>query len=371
MQLLDPLRSRLHWIKDILVVVGVSALVACNRPSADHIPPKSLQPVVVTTENVAHSTLTAKNTLIGTLSSPRKIQIFNQEEGRILRLPYYEGDSVEKGVELVRLDDEVIRAKLVKANAERRQAELDLSRMQKLLTRNAASQDEVARARTALELAQAEENFQRIILRRMTIRAPFTGVVSERLKEPGDVAQTYTHILTLIDPSALSAEVNVSEVLLSQLEVGAVVNIHIDALQDHTYVGHIRRIHPVIDPQSRQGLVEVTLQPPPRGARPGQLARITFSTDKTAGLVVPFSALRHDNEGAFVYRVEADNTARRKPVRTGVQIGDRIEILQGLNEGDRVIVRGLLKIKDGRKVRIVNTDDLETDQTVLVTPSQS
>ena len=58
-------------------------------------------------------------------------------------------------------------------------------------------------------------------------------------------------------------------------------------------------------------------------------------------------------------------------MQTGIQIGDRIEILAGLNEGDQVIVRGLLRIKDGRKVRIVNTDDLKTDQTVSVTPSQS
>jgi membrane fusion protein (multidrug efflux system) len=185
------------------------------------------------------------------------------------------------------------------------------------------------------------------------------------------VVQTYTHILTLIDPSALNAEVYVSEMLLSEIGVGDVVDIRIDALRDHTYKGRISRIHPVIDPQSRQGLVEITLQPPPKGARPGQLARITISTDKTAGLVIPFSALRHDNAGPFVYRIEADDIARRNPVRTGLQIGDRIEILEGLSEGDRVIVSGLIRVSDGKKVRIVNEEGLETDQTVLVTPKSS
>ena len=371
MKFLMRLQSHLHRLWVALFLLAPIALVGCNKPSADHTPPRSSKPVAVTTASVEYSTLTAHNTLVGTLSSPRKIQIFNQEEGRILRLPFFEGDSVASGQELVRLDDKVIRAQLNKANAERRQAELDLSRMQKLLARNAASQDEVARARTALELAQAEESLQRIILDRMSIQAPFSGIISERLKEPGDVVQTYTHILTLIDPSALSAEVHVSEILLSELSVGDVVNIRIDALKDYSYNGRITRIHPVIDPQSRQGLVEITLQPPPKGARPGQLARITVSTDKTAGLVIPFAALRHDNEGPFVYRIDSANTARRNPVRTGLQIGDRIEILAGLSEGDQIIVSGLIRISDGKKVRVVDEEVLETDQTVLMTPKPS
>lgn len=371
MKLLKPLASHLHRVWVAIIFIAAITLVACNKPSADHTPPRSTRPVAVMTASVVYSTLTAHNTLIGTLSSPRRIQIFNQEEGRILRLPFYEGDPVATGEELVRLDDKVIRAQLNKANAERRQAELDLSRMQKLLARNAASQDEVARAGTALELAQAEESLQRIILDRMRIQAPFTGIVSERLKEPGDVVQTYTHILTLIDPSALSAEVHVSEMLLSEISVGDVVDIQIDALREHTYNGRINRIHPVIDPQSRQGLVEIILQPPPKGARPGQLARITVSTEKTAGLLVPFSALRHDSKGPFVYRIEADDTARRNPVRTGLQIGDRIEILEGLSVGDQVIVSGLVRVSDGKKVRIVNEEDLKPDQTVLMTPKPS
>ena len=371
MSVTSSLVYREHRLSATLLLPAVIALVACNKPSADHIPPRSARPVAVTTAIVAHETLSQRNTLIGTLSSPRKIQIYNQEEGRILRLPYYEGDPVAKGQELVRLDDKVIRAQLIKANAQRRQAELDLSRMQKLLTRNAASQDEVARARTALELARAEESLQHIILDRMSIQAPFTGIISERLKEPGDVVQTYTHILTLIDPTVLSADVHVPELLLSEIGVGDQVSIRIDALRERTYNGRISRIHPVIDPQSRQGLVEITLQPAPQDARPGQLARITVSTEKTAGLVVPFSAVRHENGGPFVYRIEADDTARRNPVRTGLQLGERIEILEGLNEGDRVIVSGLVSVRDGKKVRVVNDEDQETDQTIMMTPKSS
>lgn len=329
-------------------------LLACNKPSANSnpIPPKRSTPVTAIT--VEHKALNASNTLAGTLIAPHKVNIFNQEEGRIIELPYREGDRVGKGAELVKLDADVVRAELTKATAQRRQAELDLVRMQKLLARKAASEDEEARARTALDVARAEQDLQRILLARTTITAPFAGVISERWKEPGDVIAAHTHILTLIDPTVLHVELNVSELLLPELRVTAPVTIRIDALGKQSFTGYVKRIFPVIDAQTRQGKVEVELQPVPPGARPGQLARITFATAKTAGLILPFASLQHDSQGAFVYRIDEQGAARRVAVRTGLQLGDKIEIREGLLEGDRVVLSGLLNMRDGQAVRIVN-----------------
>ena len=97
----------------------------------------------------------------------------------------------------------------------------------------------------------------------------------------------------------------------------------------------------------------MALAPTPPGARPGQLVRVTFTVERGTGLVVPFAAVRHDSRGAHVYRIGADDTASRTAVAPGLQIGEQVQIRQGLREGDRVVVSGLVNVRDGNKVRIV------------------
>ncbi len=353
----------------LMVLAALLLLGGCNKPSASngsYSPPK---PIPVTIAIVKKAPLSTNTTIIGTLSAAREIQVFNQEEGQIIELPFYEGDRISKGTGLVRLDDAVVRAELLKANAQRRQAALDLTRMEKLLARNASSEDEVARARTAVELARAEEQLHRIKLARTTIKAPFSGIVSERLKAPGDIVPPHTHILTLIDPSSLNIEIYVSELLLPDLKVGDTAEIHIDALRDQRLLGRVSRVHPTIDPDNRQGIVEVALQPVPEGALPGQLARVTFSNQKAIGLMIPFASLRHDSQGPHVYRAQDDSIAKRVGVRTGIHLGDKIEILDGLAEGDEVIVSGLLNMRDGKSIRIVNKTPSTPQKTGISSPS--
>ncbi|MCP4410348.1 MAG: efflux RND transporter periplasmic adaptor subunit [Gammaproteobacteria bacterium] len=330
------------------------ALSACEKPSVNVPSQPEQHPVPVTVAEVRQESLSASHTTTGTLTAAHKIQIFNQEQGRIIRLPYHEGDWVAKGAELVRLDDDVVRAEMTKAGAKRRQAEMNLMRMEKLYSRHAASENEVAQARTALELAQAEEDLQHIILKRTTLSAPFAGVISERLQEPGDIVAQYTHILSLFKPSILGVKIHVSEILLPALKKDDRVEIRIDALGNDPHQGKITRIHPVIDVDTRRGVIELELDPVPRGARPGQLARINFRFQKTTGLVIPFACLHYDSAGAFVYRIEDHSVAHRVTVRTGLQLEDKIEILEGLHEGEQVVLRGLLNMSEGKQVHIVD-----------------
>jgi membrane fusion protein (multidrug efflux system) len=336
----------------LLITITILVVSACNNPSANH-PPPTQRPIPVTVASVQYDTLIATHTSIGTLIAAHRVQVYNQEQGKIIQLSHHEGDHVEKGAVLVRLDEAVVRAELIMAMAKRRQAELDVVRIQKLFTREAASEDEVAQKQTALELARAEENLQQILLNQMTISAPFAGVISERLKDPGDVVPANTHILSLIDPSDLIVNTHVSELLLAELKKNDTVKLRIDALGEKSYKGRIRRIHPVIETDTRQGVIEVALDPVPQGALPGQLVRLTFHVTKTRGLVIPFASVHYDAKGAYVYRIDDHDIARRISVNTGLQLGDKLEILEGLTEGEQVVLSGLLNMKEGEKVNII------------------
>lgn len=303
---------------------------------------------------VARQAIAIKRTLTGTLEAPRTVHIHTEQSGRIIELPYYEGDKVAKDATLVKLDDSLLRANLAKATASRKQSELDLKRLQRLVPSKLASEDELARASTSLELANAEESLQRTLLSRTVIKAPYDSVISERLKEPSDIVAVNDHILTLFDPRLMTAAIQVPEQLHGRVAVGDSVKVRIDSLGDSSFAAKILRIHPVVDPDTRQGTVEIRVDPVPAGARPGQLCRVTLETAETPRLLIPLNALQFDSKGSYIYRLSDDSKAIRTAVTIGLQIDESIEIIDGVKVGDEVISKGFLGLKSGKTVRIIN-----------------
>lgn len=312
---------------------------------------------------VVRQAIRIKRTLTGTLEAPRTVHIHSEKSGRIIKLPFYEGDEVKKGEVLVRLDDALLRAAIAKVVASRKQASLDLRRLQKLVPKKLATEDELARASTAVELARAEESLQRTLLSRSVIKAPFSGFISARMKEPSDVVSLNEHILTLFDPNIMTAAVQVPEQLHSRVSVGDSVKVRIDSLGDRSFSAKILRIHPIVDAQTRQGTVEIRLNPVPGSARPGQLCRVTLETAETPRLLIPLNALQFDSRGSFVYQLSDESKAMHKPVTIGLQIGESIEIIDGVNDGDQIVSRGFLGLKSGKTVRVV----IPVDQVSSVT----
>ena len=155
----------------------------------------------------------------------------------------------------------------------------------------------------------------------------------------------------------LLAELSVSELHLPGLAVGDRAQIKLDALGNRTLDGSILRIHPTVDALTRQGIVEVRLNEPPTEAKPGQLCRVTLNLQPQPRLVVPFSALRRDTQGEYVFRIDAEQRAERVAVISGLQLGERIEIIDGLAEGDTVISNGFLGLTAGMQVTPAAADD--------------
>ncbi len=337
-----------------LVILGL-LLTACGqeqKPAAAK--QKKNRSHLVAVEQVSLKSLGLSHQRNGTLKARQSVRIFNQEEGRITGLPHFEGDRVEQGETLVRLEDDLLTAELAKTTATSRQMQTNLHRLEKLAKRNAVSDDELARARTDLNVAQAEQRLLQTRLGYTRITAPFSGLVSQRLAEPGDVVPRHTHLMTLIDPDSLVTRILVSDLLLPRLKLEDPVSVRIDGLGDNSYPGKILRIHPELDENTRMGIVEVALEPVPPGARPGQFCRVTVNSADRPRLTIPFNALQRDTEGEYVYLLEQDQTTSRRPVSSGLRIADRLEILTGLKAGERIVTRGFLGLKAGAKVDPVN-----------------
>ncbi len=348
-----------HPTRLLLVSLALlSCSLSCSQPDEEGAKQakKNAAPKLhlVVTETIVPREVGLSHERNGSLRARQSVRIFNQEEGRITELPYYEGDRVTAGQQLVRLDDDLLTAELEKAEATRKQAQSNLQRLTGLAKRKAVSDDELTRARTELNVAVAEQKLLQIRLEYTQIKAPFSGTISQRLVEPGDVVPRHTHLMSLIDPASLITQILVSDLLLPRLDLGDGVSVRIDGLPGKAFPGKIQRIHPELDPKTRMGIVEILLDPVPQSARPGQLARVTLDTAALQRLMIPFQALQRDRAGEYIYYLDQDHKVHRTEVISGLRIADRIEITQGLSAGQRIVVKGFLGLREGKQVEAVN-----------------
>ena len=334
------------------MVLPALVLNGCEQPSAQKKQKKD-KPHLVETIRLEHSNIGLSQLRTGTLKASLEVEIYNQEEGRITGLPHYEGDRISKGDLIVQLDDNLLRAQLDRAVAKRRQAEQDLKRLRELFTKKLSSEEALSRGETELAVARADEFLLQTRYGYTRILSPIDGLVSARNSEPGNIAERYTHLLTISDHSSLITRVDVSGLLLQELSVGQAASVRIDALGNVIHSGKISRIHPNLDPVSRRGTVEIELDPVPTGARPGQLCRVSFDSHISERLMIPFRALRRDHEGEYVFVVTDKSLAQRRSVTSGQRSAEQVEIRSGLESGQTVVTRGFLDIHDGKKVRQV------------------
>jgi membrane fusion protein (multidrug efflux system) len=311
------------------------------------------KPHLVEIASASKDTMGVERVRTGSLRALKEVKIYTQEEGRITELPYRAGDFVEQGAVIARLDDRILRAQFDRNHALRRKAEQNLQRVRRLYEEKIISQQDMIQAETDLDVAKADEDLLATRLGYATIKAPISGVIGERLTEPGNIAAQHTHILTILDMTSLITEVTLSDLLMPKMTIDDVVQVRIDALGVQTFAGHISRIYPNIDPVTRRGILEVELKPVPEGARPGQLCRVHLKAEAAERLLIPFAALRSDKAGVYVYTVDNEGRAARNPVTTGLRIEDRVEVIDGLTEGQRVVTKGFLDLAAGKQVEIV------------------
>ncbi len=346
----------------ILALISVS-LLGCGEKTAKK---KSVRSHLVDVEVVEKKSISIERTRSGTLKAVREIMIQNQEEGRIIAMPFHEADKVSKGTVLARLDDRLLRAQLARTKALRRKAEKDLKRIKGLASKQLMAQVELTKLETELAVSKADEQELLTRLDYAVIRAPIDGIISYRNGEEGSIAERYTHLLTVSDQSALITEVTVSELLINKLDVGDSVSLMIDALGQQTehpsFEGKISRIYPNVNPVTRTGTLDIALSPVPAGARPGQLVRVVLKTQTAERLLIPFIALRRSTEEDYVFTVDADNRVQKQALLTGLRIDDQIEVLSGLSSGDRVVVRGFTNLRDNKKVTLAGAAQQEKNK---------
>jgi len=284
----------------------------------------------------------------GTVEPSIEVRIAPRVGGRLIELRADEGDRVEAGAVLARLEDRDQRA-----NVEQLQARLVQARQQYNRVTTLAKQGWVTRA--ALDEAQANYDAARALLEQaqeqlhfMWLRAPTDGTIIRREGEVGDfipINETVFYMATANSPVRISAEVDEEDVPL--VRVGQKVLVRADAFPENVFDGTVNEITPRGDPVARSYRVRVVL-PDDTPLRFGMTAEINVITARRENaLLVPASAL----DGNRLWVVE-DGRLSRREVKTGVRGAARVEILEGIAPDALVVVTTDDKLRDGRKVRV-------------------
>ncbi|WP_106640190.1 efflux RND transporter periplasmic adaptor subunit [Allosphingosinicella vermicomposti] len=289
---------------------------------------------------------------VGTALANEQVTLAAPVTERIVRLNFDDGGFVRQGQTIAVLAQGQETADLTAAQARAREAQQQLSRIQALRERGFATVSNLDTQSALAAQARAQAAGAEASIGDRIIRAPFSGWVSLRNISPGAVVSAGTEIATISDVSSVKLDFPVPETLLSVLKPGLGIEAVSAAFPDRPFRGQIATIDPVIDPNSRAVTVRARLPNPDRVLKPGMLLTVAIETAPRNGLSVPELAVVGEGDKRFVYVVGADGKAMRREVRTGLRSAGRIEVVQGLKAGEKVVTEGVVKLSDGMKVRL-------------------
>ena len=336
------------------VLLSLLALAACGGdkpPGGPAAGGGAPQPVLV--QPVTRSAWVDRIEALGTTKANESVTLTAKTAETVARVNFSDGQLVEAGAVLVEMTDRTEVAQLKEAQATYVETEKQYERIKGLVQQGTVTQSAVDQQLAARDTARARMEAIRVRLSDRVVTAPFAGVLGFRSVSPGTLVQPGTVITTLDDIRTIKLDFSVPETFLSALAPGQTIEATSVAYPDTAFNGTVTSLDSRVDPVTRAIIVRAEIPNPERLLKPGMLLSVEVLNRPRESLTIPEIALSALRERMFVYRVDAENIAREVSVRVGGRRSGEVEILEGLNEGDRVVTDGLVRMRDGAPVAIV------------------
>jgi RND family efflux transporter MFP subunit len=358
--------------------------------------------IAVATATAVERPITRFVEVTGTLTAEEQAEVAAEVSGRVVATPVERGSRVNEGSELVRITDVEVRAQAQEAEANTGQiearlgltdggqfeidrvpevanakaaydlAQADFERAQMLLDRKLLPQADFDRNRTQREAARrqydiarnsAEQQYQSLLAARArltlaqkaltdtVVRAPFDGLIEQRLVSVGDYVTRGTKVASVIRINPLRVELTVPGQYLSEVAAGRAVTLEVDVFRGRTFTGRIRYVSPVLRTDTRALVVEAVVPNDSGQLKPGLFATAKIEqASETPAVLVPASAVSNVTGAARVYLIKSDDVAEERLVTTGQTLGDLVEVTSGLKAGDTVATSNVAQLTDGARV---------------------
>ena len=273
--------------------------------------------------------------------------IVSQTAGRIVSINAEVGQKVSKGQVLAKMDD----VNLAKTRLQYVNDSTELSRLTELYKIGAVSQADYDMAKLSLNVTKKTyEN----LAENTYLRSPINGVVTARNYDKGDMYSMAQPIFVVEQIQPVKMLVNVSESLFTQVHEGMEFTVNVEAYPNEVFKGKVNLLYPTVNSATHTFPVEVICENKDQRLRPGMFARVTANFGTNHHIVIPDNAVvKQQGSGEhFVYILQPDNTVKYTLVELGKRLGNRYEIVSGINEGERIVTEGQVRLKDGVNVTV-------------------
>lgn len=301
---------------------------------------------------------------LGTTRANEAVEIRAQMSERVTAIRFEEGQHVEPGDVLVELDATRARANVAAARAALVESEAQLQRAARLRDAQSLAHAEYETRLASRDSARAALEVAQTTLADAAVRAPFEGRVGLRRVSIGSLVTPETIITTLDDTDPIKLDFDVPEVELSQLAPGYPITARSAAWPDREFSGEIASVDTRVDPVSRTVTTRGLLPNTEGLLRPGMFMTVMLRREDVQAIVVPEEAIVPDQSRQFVLVVDGDGLVSRREVRTGRRRPSLVEVLAGLEPGERVVVEGTQRARPGETVEVigeVNVDEVAID----------
>lgn len=395
-------RQQFMALSSATLLAAAVASGCSSRTSAEEGPVAVPEPIAITTATVESRPIERFIRVTGSLHADEQAEVSAESGGRVIDTPVERGTRVAQGAILIRVSPAEAAAQLQEAEANAAQiearlglragaafdpktvpdvmnaqasleyAEAEFSRIRSLLDQKVVSQSEFDQRRTQVDAARqqyqmalnsAQQSFRslqaahaRVVLARKTVadtavRAPFSGLVAERLVSQGDYVTRGTKVATIVRIDPLRVELTIPEQALSLIQVGQRVRLTVDAYPDEVFDATIRFVSPALRADQRALTVEAITSNPDGRLKPGLFATASIQQPGSApALLVPQEAVETISGTSRVYVVK-DGVVEERIVTTGDRVGQAIEIVGGVAAGDVVAADRKGRLADGTPVR--------------------
>ena len=310
------------------VVVEEAPKVTVTRVHAENVPQLSTYPTTVEADIVNNIT--------------------PQSASRINEILVEVGDHVKKGQRLATMDA----INLEKIRLQVANDSIEYGRTKELYEIGAASQANFEAITLAYEVSKKS---YANLLENTILTSPISGVITARNYDEGDMYAMAQPLFVVQNITPVKMLINISESNYSKVKKGMEVELVADAFPDETFKGKVNLVYPTIDPRSHTFPVEIIVDNKNEKLRPGMFTRVTINYGNNFRVVVPDSAVLKQvgADDKYVYVLNEDNTVTYTPVKLGVRMGDRYEIISGLNDGDVIVTSGQTRLKNNIEVEVV------------------
>ena len=320
------------------------------------------QKVSVYVVDVKKESYTDKMEALGTLQANEQVTL-SASITEIVQAIYFEDNQrVKKGELLVKLDTREELAELAEEEATLKEATQQFNRLKPLAAQGATSKSALDQSNMQVDTAKARIKAIKARMELRHIRAPFDGIVGLRNISVGSLVQTSSVITTIDDDSIMKLDFTIPSLYLGSIAIGAEIVARSKVFSNRIFKGTISAISSRIDPISRSVTVRALINNKSRILKPGLLMHVEIDANKREEIVIPELCVISNNTQNSVYVVQKQNGMTSVEQRN-IEIGGRkhgyVEVLSGLKEGEQIVSHGIVKLKPGSKIKIIDVQKLD------------